>query len=312
MFLAIAGGFAAAGYAAVLPAPLQRVAYQILGFAGVPDAPNRLPNVTNTPPPSTHTVNHSSPATSPSPSAPRSAAPHPSHHKSPKPKKSHSHSPSPHPSSPGHRSGQAKIAIAAQPQEITAGQNVQITALLTKHGQPSAGIKLSLLEKAAGHPGTSGAGQGAPAKRGWQVAGEMTTDGHGQATFHVSDLTTNALFRVIAPGVASSGRVEVVVVVPITASLQSGARPNQDLLVASSPLAQRGDIVELEANVGGSWRVVHLHRLHKNGQTVFTIPLRKISVTYRVLLPESPAHAESASNQVTAPARIHHAKKLPH
>ncbi|HXS64973.1 MAG TPA: hypothetical protein VN767_19140 [Streptosporangiaceae bacterium] len=310
MFLAIAGGFAAAGYAAVLPAPLQRVAFQILGFAGVPDAPNRQPRLTNTPPAGPHTVNHSGPATSPSPSAPGSASPH--HPKSPKPKKkSHSHSPSPHPSSPGHRSGPVKIAIAAQQQEITAGQSVQITASLTRHGQPGAGIQLSLLEKATGRTGQAG-GSGGPAKGGWQVVGQVATDVHGQANFHVSDVTTNALFRVTDPSGATSGRVQVVVVLPITASLQSGARPKQDLLVASSPLAQPGEAVELEANVGGSWQVVHLHRLHKDGQTVFTIPLRKIPVTYRVLLPESQAHAESASNQVTAPARIHHAKKLPH
>src|ERR1019366_10201028 len=35
--VALACGFAAAGYAAVLPAPVQHVAYRVLGFAGVPD-----------------------------------------------------------------------------------------------------------------------------------------------------------------------------------------------------------------------------------------------------------------------------------
>ncbi|HET7016397.1 MAG TPA: hypothetical protein VFI65_20920 [Streptosporangiaceae bacterium] len=300
MFLALAGGFAAAGYAAVLPAPLQRVAYQILGFAGVPDAPNRQPHLTNTPPSSTQPVNHHGPTTTPSPSVPLS----PSH--SPKPKKK-SHSPTPHPSSPGHRSGPVKIAIAAQQQEITAGQSVQITASLTRHGQPGAGITLSLLEKATGGQGS---GPGGPARRGWQVVGEMATDAHGQATFHVSDLTTNALFRVLAQG-ATSNQVEVVVMLPVTASLQSGSGPKLDLLVVSSPLAQRGDLVELEANMQGSWRVVRQRRLHEDGQTTFTIPLRKIPVTYRVLLPDSRAHAESASNQVTAPARIRHAKKRP-
>jgi len=307
MFLAIAGGFAAAGYAAVLPAPLQRVAYQILGFAGVPDAPNRQPRVTNTSPSSSRTENHHSPGSSPSPSVPTTPSPRSSHHKSPTPKPK---SPSPHPSSPGHPAGGIQIAITAPQQEVTAGQSVQITASLTRHGQPGAGIKISLLEKAVGRPGSARGGPGAPAGRGWRDVANTSTDAHGQATFTVPDLTTNALFRVTGPGGAASGRVGVAVVPPITANLESGPRPNLDLLVASSPLAQPGDVVELEADVHGSWRVVRLRRLHKDGQTVFTIPLRKIAVTYRVVLPATRTHAESVSGQVTAPARIHHDKEV--
>jgi hypothetical protein len=312
MFLAIAGGFAAAGYAAALPAPLQRVAYQILGFAGVPDA--RQPHLTNTPPASTHTVNRHSPATSPSPSGPSPASPRPSHHRSPTPKPkspSHSHSPTPHPSSPGHPTGPVQIAIAATQPEITAGQSVQVTASLTRGGQPGAGIKISLLEKEIGHPGHSGGGPGAPAGRGWQIVQTTATDARGQVTFTVSDLTTNALFRVTGPHGAASSRLAVVVVPPVTASLESGPRPKLDLLVASSPLAESGDKVELEAYVRGLWRVVRLHRLHADGQAAFNIPLRKIAVTYRVVLPATRAHGESTSNQVIAPARVKHAQKLP-
>lgn len=308
MFLALAGGFAAAGYAAALPAPLQRVAYQILGFAGVPDA--RQPHLTNTPPASTHPVDHHRPASSPSPSAPSPASPGPSHHRSPTPKPP-SHSRSHHPTSPGHPAGPVQIAIAATQQEIIAGQNVQITASLTTGSQPGAGIKISLLEKEIGHPGHSGGGPGAPAGRGWRVVQTTPTDAHGQATFTVSSLTTNALFRVAGPHGAVSSRLAVVVVPPVTASLKSGPRLKLDLLVASSPLAQRGDVVELEAYVRGLWRVVRLRRLHADGQAAFTIPLRKITVTYRVVLPATRTHAESTSNQLTAPARLKHAKKLP-
>jgi hypothetical protein len=310
LVLAFAGSFAAAGYAAALPAPLQRVAYQILGFAGVPDSPDRQPQGTHTSPATGHTVNHGGPAGSPSPSLPSPASPRSSRHKSPKPKHK-SHSPSPHPSSPGRSTGPVQIAIAASQQEITAGQSAQITASLTRHGQLAAGVKVSLLELAASRSGQK-SGPGTPGQRGWQVMGETVTDSRGQATFPVSDLTTNALFRVTGPGGAVSQRLAVVVVPPITATLESGPRPKLDLLVASSPLAQRGDVVELEMDKDGQWRVARVRHLHENGQTAFNVPLRKISVTYRVVLLATRIHAESESSPVPAPARLHHAKQLPH
>jgi hypothetical protein len=309
LVLAFAGSFAAAGYAAALPASLQRVAHQILGFAGVPDSPDRQPQGTPTSPATSRPVGHHSPASSPSsPTSPR-----PSRHNSPKPKHK-SHSPSPHPSSPGRSTGPVQIAIAASQQEITAGQSVQITASLTKHSQLATGIKVTLLELAASPSGQKGGpgGPGAPDRRGWQVVGKTVTDSHGQATFPVSDLTTNAIFRIAGPGGAVSQRLAVVVVPPITATLESGPHPKLDLLVASSPLAQRGDIVELEADKNGQWRVARVRHLHENGQAVFNVPLRKISVTYRVVLLATRVHAESESSPVPAPARPHHAKQLPH
>ena len=142
--------------------------------------------------------------------------------------------------------------------------------------------------------------------------GKTVTDSHGQATFPVSDLTTNALFRITGPAGAASQRLAVVVMPPVTATLESGPRPKLDLLVASSPLAQRGDAVELEADKDGQWQVARVRRLHENGQTVFNVPLRKISVTYRVVLLATRVHAASVSSPVAAPARPHHAKQLPH
>jgi hypothetical protein len=198
-----------------------------------------------------------------------------------------------------------QIAIAAAQQEITAGQSVQITASLTRRGS-AAGIKVNLLERTTGRAGQAGG----LASRSWQVVANTVTDAHGQATFTVSDLTANALFRVTAPGGAVSNRIVVAVVPPVTVNLESGPQPKVDLLVASSPLAQRGDIVELEADLRGQWRLVRVRRLHKDGQTVFNVPLRKVSVTYRVVLPATRAHAESVSNPITAPARIRHAKKV--
>ena len=67
--------------------------------------------------------------------------------------------------------------------------------------------------------------------------------------------------------------------------------------MASSPLAQRGDAVELEADKDGQWQVARVRRLHENGQTVFNVPLRKISVTYRVVLLATRVHAASVSSR---------------
>lgn len=171
-------------------------------------------------------------------------------------------------------------------------------------------VKVSLLELTAGQSG-HGAGAGAPARSGWQVAGSAVTDGHGDATFTVRDLTTNARFRVTGPAGSVSKQLTIVVAPPITATLGSGSRPNLDLLVVSSPLGQRGDLVDLEVDANGQWSVIHQRPLNKNGQVTFNVPLRKVSETYRVVLAATGAHAESVSQQVSAPARPHHAKGPP-
>jgi hypothetical protein len=77
-----------------------------------------------------------------------------------------------------------------------------------------------------------------------------------------------------------------------------------DLLLVAVPLAQRGDVVELEASLAGQWRILRYHRLRKSRSTAFLLRARRISVTYRVVLLATPKHGESVSNQVTIPARV--------
>lgn len=78
------------------------------------------------------------------------------------------------------------------------------------------------------------------------------------------------------------------------------------MLVVSIPQAQRGDVVQLEELIAGRWQFVLKHRLHPDRQTTFTVVARKISVTYRVLLPATAKHGQSIGPRVTVAAHRHH------
>jgi hypothetical protein len=212
--LVLGGGFAAAAYAAVLPAPLQRVAHQILGFAGVPGSQVRTPGGSHQlTGPGVHGgagKGHGGiagrPTGSPAPSAPGSASP-----ASPSPTPSltprHSQSPTPQPTSP------------------------------TAAPSPS------------------------PSRSAAQVI--VTLD--------------------VAPG---------------------PGKATADLL-GSAPLARQGDTVELQDWSGSQWKVLRSHRLGKNEQVTFSVALRRIAVTYRVVLLATASHGQAVSNQVVVPARPH-------
>jgi len=103
MALAVLGGFAAAAYAEVLPAPLQRVAHDLLGGVGVPNAPNHPPVHPSTTISSTRPRSGRTGSAAPSPSSPLASSPA-AHSHSPR-----SHSPSPHPSAPP---GSRRLTIA--------------------------------------------------------------------------------------------------------------------------------------------------------------------------------------------------------
>jgi hypothetical protein len=300
--VALAGGFAAAGYAAALPAPLQRVAHQILGFAGVPASPDlhhgspapkqdQAPGSQPAPSPHRHSASApppASPSASPTPTRARLKSPTPR----PSPSASRSGSPTPSPT-PG-QVGQ--LAISAADQTVTAGDSVQLTATLTSHGQPTPGASLRLLEHAAGQPG-------------WRQVAQASTDQQGQAAFTVPDQRLNASFQLIAPDRTRSARLRIVVIPPLSVSVQPGPRHRLDLLIAACPLAQRGDLLVLEARTpAGQWLAVRTRRLRKSGQAAFPVALRKVSITYQVVLLATSKHGQSVSNQVTVAARTHPAR----
>ncbi len=273
--VALAGGFAAAGYAEALPSPLQHLAHQILGFAGVPNSSPGKPTVPVTR--SRTTPGAGGQGRSPGPGSSGTTSPSSSPHRS---------------SSPAQKPGSATVTITAAQRQIAAGSSVQITASITRSGHAVAGVSLSLAELAAG-------------RTTWRVVGLATTGPRGNAGFTVDNLTTNASFRVTGPGNAVSGELSIVVVPAITVSEVPSAHSQSEMLVVSVPLAQRGDVVQLEDLVGGQWQLVRPHRLSRGRQTEFLVAARKISVTYRVVLPATVEHGQSVSDQVTIAAHQH-------
>jgi hypothetical protein len=182
------------------------------------------------------------------------------------------------------------VTITAAQRQIAAGGSVQIAASFARSGKPVAGVSLSLAEQAAGHTG-------------WQVVRHAATGARGQASFTVDNLTTNASFRAAGPGQAVSGVLSVVVVPAITVTQVPGAHGRSETLIVSISLAQRGDVVQLEELVSGQWKLVRSHRLRSGRQTEFSVVTRKISVTYRVVLPATVEHGQSVGGQVTVAAR---------
>jgi hypothetical protein len=292
--VALAGGFAAAGYAAVLPSPIQHVVHQLLGFAGVPDSPKheqrkaplRSPGASGavTSPGARHQHRTSSAAPTPSPKA---TSPHPRPTRSTSPSPSPS---SPSPSPPGHQAA-GLVTVTASQQQVTAGASVQFTASLTSHGQPEPGVTLTLL----GQPG---------GRTVWRVVGHQVTNAQGQATFTVPTLPFNATFRVTGGGGLRSASVSVVVVPVVSVRTESGPRNRAVVIVVAAHYAQRGNLVELEAlTPSGQWKPLRLHRLHKGKRTAFEVVERKVAVTYEVVLFATPRHGQSVSSEVTVPAR---------
>jgi hypothetical protein len=292
--VALAGGFAAAGYAAVLPSPIQHVAHQLLGFAGVPDSPKHVqkkaslrnpgPSGSVISPGAPHHHRTSSASPTPSPTA-----------TSPRPRPTHSKSPSPHPTSPSPSSSAHPVAshvtITASQQQITAGASVQFSASLTSRGQPEPGVTLTLL----GQPG---------GRANWRVVGHQATNAQGQATFTVPTLPFNATFRVTGSRGLRSAPVSVVVIPVVSARAESGPRKRAAVIVVAVPYAQHGNLVELEALTrSGQWKPIRLHRLHKGKRAAFEVVTRKVAVTYQVVLFATPRHGQSVSPEVTVPAR---------
>ena len=127
--IVLAGGIGAA-YAAALPAPVQHIAYRMLGSIGVPDTHRPAP------PSSTPGLAASAPPVTPAPAA----------------------TPCPCPASrPGTRTAQDLVLAAAQAQIPADGGDV-FSGQLAPGGIPAAGVRVRLFEYAADRPGWRVAG----------------------------------------------------------------------------------------------------------------------------------------------------------
>jgi hypothetical protein len=269
--LAAAAGFVVAAYTEALPAPLQQAAYHALGFVGVPAAGHSMPGAAASPAPGSVPGPGSShePGHSPQPRAPAS--------------------PKPGASGRAPVSGQPGLSITAASGKIVAGGNDTFAGHLTGPSRVVAGASLSLLERAAG--------QGA-----WSLTGNATTSSSGSAIVSVSDLTTNAAFRLKGPDGALSPPVLVIVLPPVSARVSSSSAHGV-VVTADSPLAFPGDTVALQVQSGARWLNVQKIQLNRARRAWFLVRPRARKSVYRVVLLPTASHGISVSNTITVSPR---------
>jgi hypothetical protein len=291
--LLIVGGFAGAAYSAALPAPVQHIAYHVLGFVGVPDSHRARPQHTAAPRP-----RHSQPAVPPpggasAPAAPVSTSPSatPSRSGTPRPgtgKKSPSRRPKPF--RPAPPSGPVHLTATAAQAQIAAGAADTFTAILTRpDGTAVQGGQLTLIEHAAGESG-------------WRTAAQATTGTNGRAALTVTGLTVSAKFRVTGPDDVRSQPMRVIVVPPISLAISAASHGATAVLVAKSQLADPGDRVVLQVQSGGHWVSKRIRRLDQAGKSRFTLRVRQGGREYRVVLLGTVSHGRSVSSPVQVPA----------
>lgn len=271
----IAAGLGSA-YAALLPPPVQHLAYRFLDRIGVPDAhhPSAPPSAATIPSTTSKTAVPAAPI--PASSGPASSGP--------------ARTPTPKPVQ--EPVTVRDLVLAPTFTRIPADGDDVLSGRVTAGGRPAPGVKVRLLEHVAGGPG-------------WRYAGQAVTDRLGDVTFTVQDLTSNASFRLAGPKGATSPPVVVTVVPPVSLELAAGQKKGTDVLTAVAPFADPGDPVVLQELSGTVWRRVGEHLLGPGRQASFTVRIPKSGgLEYRVVLPRTTRHDRSRSNRVrVAPAR---------
>ena len=265
----VAAGVAAT-YAAVLPAPVQHIAYRLLDGIGVPDAhhPSARPSAATIPSTASNSaVSASAVPASPGPTG--TPAPNPAQNLVPA----------------------QDLVLAPAYIQIPADGDDVLSGRLAPGGRAEPGVRVRLLEHAEGQPG-------------WRSAGSAVTDRQGDVTFTVQHLTSNASFRLTGPKGATSLPVLVSVIPSVSLHLTAGKRPGTDLLTAVAPFGDTGDAVVLEEWSGGIWQSVGEHWLDRDHQASFAVRIPASGrLEYRVLLPQTDSHGSSVSGQVRVAAR---------
>jgi hypothetical protein len=256
----LAGGIGAA-YAAALPGPVQHIASRMLGRIGVPDTHRPAP------------AGPGAAATATVPAAPSATAgcPCPASH--------------PGASAPGASAVPGLVLMAAQA-KIPAGAGDVLTGRLAQGGRPEAGVRVRLLEHAGNGPG-------------WRAAGHAVTDRSGDVTLTVRRLTSNASFRLVAPGGALSPPVLITVIPPVRLGQAPGRQHGMRLLTARAPFADTGDVVVLEERSDGGWYRVGEQVLDQNHLASFSVLVpRSGDVEYRAVLRRTATHGAAVSGPV--------------
>jgi hypothetical protein len=280
----LAGGISAA-YAAALPAPVQHIAYRMLGSIGVPDTHPAIPSPGSSSGPS-GLAGTSPPASSARGSAPpRSSAPASSAPASSAPASPRCPCPA---SQPGPGVASTLVLTTAQAQ-IPADGDAVLSGRLAAGSRPKAGVRVRLYERPAG---TSD----------WWEAASGVTDGSGDVTLTVPGLISNAAFRLAGPKGAVSAPVLVTVIPQVFLDVTPGLLPGRDRLTVLAPFADPGDVVVLQERSGGVWHRVAAHVLGPDDRAFFSVLIPAAGdAEYRVVLPRTIAHGRSVSSPVQIP-----------
>jgi hypothetical protein len=277
----LAGGVAAA-YAAALPAPVQHIAYQMLGSIGVPDIHRAGPSSGSSSGPS-----HLAVTIPPASSARGSAPPRSSARASSAPASSAPASPGcPCPAGTPGSGVTATLVLTAAQAQIPADGDVVLSGRLAAGGRPEAGVRVRLYERPAG---TSD----------WWEAASGVTDGSGDVTLTVPGLISNAAFRLADPKGAASAPVVITVTPAVVLDVTPGLLPGRDRLTVLAPFADPGDVVVLQERSGGAWHPVAAHVLGPDDRASFSVLIPAASdAEYRVVLPRTITHGRSVSGPV--------------
>jgi hypothetical protein len=252
----LCGGMAAAAYAAALPAPVQRLAHEVFHFAGVPDG-QPGPGSSGHGPQTGHL-----PAAAANPGSPAPSGT----------------APSVGVAGPSAGTGAAVLSATADSTQITAGTGVLITAQLSWPGHAITGLTMTVLER----PALTSA---------WHEVGSAPATAAGNAVVVVPVVGTDAVFRVVVPGVAISPPVRITVVPAVSVALQAGSGKT-DVLTVSVPYGQGGDVVVLQVSAhGGGWTYLQQGTL---------TPLRRASFRLSATL-----HGGNEIRAVLLPTRLH-------
>jgi hypothetical protein len=281
---AVVGGFAAAAYAAVLPAPVQHIAYQAFHVLGVPDA--RPSHASGAP-------GGSAGAPGGAKTGPPSGRPQPGHSGSAGSQAGPSSAggPSSQPSGGGSApSGPAVLSGQAESTAIPAGTSATINGMLTLGGTPAGGVYIRLLAHAAG-------------RAGWLQVGRTQTNAQGDVSFTTPVLRRNTDFVLVGTSAARSSVVAVTVLPRVSATLTAGPKGLKDYVTVATAYASKGDVVLLQVLQNGTWVTIKQSVLNAAGRITFVVSAtqRQGEELQGVLLATT-LHGEAASPPVTVPA----------
>jgi hypothetical protein len=254
-------GITAAAYAQALPAPVQHIAYSVLAPFGVPNSQS---------------------STSPAPagtkpgSAPGAGATGGHHTASPS-----ASAPHPTPAASPAKAGSALVLTVERVQLPADGTDV-ISGMLTYRGQPEPGVRVRLLEQAAGVPG-------------WQRVGSAVTGPRGRVRFGALRITKNVVFRLAVPGGTGSAQVGVTAIPRVQFRQVAGLLTDRFVVVAR--FGDPGDTVVLQQLSGGTWQAVATQTLGPAHRTVFAVPVTATvaGADYRAVLQATSVHGAGVS-----------------